>query len=366
MSSGARTVLCVDDNAALVDNLRDILGDAGYQVHAASTVAQAREQAASGFDVALVDVRLPDGDGTELAGELRALSPDGQVILLTGFATLESAAAAVRAGAWAYLLKPCATAELLVTVEQAARQVELREDRRELERRAITAEKLAAIGRLTAGLSHEIKNPLNAAALQLEVLARRVKKLPDDVQPPLREPLHLVQDEIARLNRVLEEFLQFARPRQLQAAPVDLAVLLSRVLDLLAAEAERAGVTLERAVEPPLAIAGEATRLQQAAMNLMLNALQATPRGGRVRVEAHAIGRQITFAVEDTGPGISAEIERRIFEPFFTTKEGGSGLGLPLVHTIVEEHGGTITLERHEGRGARFVVRLPAATTPQG
>jgi two-component system, NtrC family, sensor histidine kinase HydH len=358
-----RTVLCVDDNADFTDNLREILEDVGYRVHTASSHAEAIAAANAGFDVALVDVRLPDGDGTTLAVKLRESHPDSQVILLTGFATLESAVAAVRAGAWAYLMKPCATPELLVAVEQAARQVELHEEKRDLARRATTAEKLAAIGRLTAGLSHEIKNPLNAAALQLAVLERRVKKLEATMQPTLLQPLELVRDEITRLNRVLEEFLQFARPREPRLIPVDLGAMLGRVADLLAEQAERAGVQLERGFDGAMQVAGDEGRLRQAIMNLALNAIQATQPGGRVRVTAAAVGREVEIAIEDSGPGIPDEMRRRIFEPFFTTKEGGSGLGLPLVHAVIEEHGGTITVERAESGGARFVLRLPSANT---
>jgi signal transduction histidine kinase len=354
----ARTVLCVDDNDALVDNLVEILEDAGYVVRRAASCAAALEAARAGFDVALVDVRLPDGDGTELASRLRALVPDAQVILLTGFASVDSAIAAVRAGAWAYLMKPCSTPELLLQVEQAVRQVTMLEERRELQRRAQMAEKLAAIGTMTAGLSHEIKNPLNAAALQLTVLERRLKKLPPDLQPALEQPLALVRDEIQRLNRVVEEFLQFARPRELHALPMELAPLLSRVVDLLAVEAERLGVRLERAWGELPAITGEADRLQQAVMNLVLNAIQATPRGGWVRVEASAEGERVVIAVEDSGPGVPEEMRARIFEPFFTTKEAGSGLGLPLVHAIVDQHRGAVTLERGAAGGARFVIRL--------
>lgn len=109
MSPRRRTILCVDDNAALVDNLSEILEDASFAVRRAASCAEALAQAGLGFDVALVDVKLPDGDGTALATRLRERLPDSQVILLTGFATLESAVAAVRPGAWAYLLKPCAT-----------------------------------------------------------------------------------------------------------------------------------------------------------------------------------------------------------------------------------------------------------------
>lgn len=356
----SRTVLCVDDNNAFVDNLREILEDTGYKVVSTGSCVAALELARRGFAVALVDLRLPDGEGTVLAGRLRELVPDAQVILLTGFASLESAAAAVRAGAWAYLVKPCATLDLLLCIEQAMRQVDLLADKRELQRRTQVAEKLAAIGTLTAGLSHEIKNPLNAATLQLRVLASRLRKLPEDAQPPLRQPLQLVQDEIARLNRLLEEFLAFARPRELHPVAVDLGALLGRVLDLFALEAERGAVRIERRWEPGLITLGDEERLHQVVLNLVTNAIQAAPPSGFVRLTAEHFGGEVRLLIEDSGPGIPEALRLRVFEPFFTTKAAGSGLGLPLVHSIIEQHRGTVAIEQGESGGARFVIRLPA------
>jgi signal transduction histidine kinase len=364
-------ILVVDDNAALVENLSEILEGAGYAVRGAGTCAAALPLAREGFDVALVDLRLPDGDGTALAPQLKELSPDGEVVLLTGFATLESAVAAVRAGACAYLVKPCATQELLVTVEQAMRQVRLHGEKRDLSRRAQMAEKLAAVGTMTAGLSHEIRNPLNAAALQLSVLERRIQRLDGGAQPPLLEPLTLVRDEIRRLDHILEDFLQFARPREFVARPVDVVAVVTKVLDLLGGPAERKGVRLERDLAPVPAVAGDEERLRQVLVNLGLNALDAVPPGGRVRVSCRAeppppelpgAGPQVAVRVDDDGAGVPPEARDRIFEPFFTTKASGSGLGLSIVHAIVAQHGGRITVEESPEGGARFSLILPQAT----
>ncbi len=354
-------VLIVDDNATLVENLAEILQEAGYAVRKAescrSALTSARE---AGFDVALVDLKLPDGDGTALAPQLKEASPDGEVVLLTGFATLESAVAAVRAGACAYLVKPCATQELLVTVEQAMRQVRLHGEKRELSRRAQTAEKLAAVGTMTAGLSHEIRNPLNAAALQLTVLERRVQRLPRPEQGALLEPLHLVRDEIRRLDHILEDFLQFARPREFVPKAVEVEPVMTRVLDLLQGEAERRGVRLERALETVPRIAGDEERLRQVVMNLALNAMEAVPAGGVVRVSCRSgTDGLVDILVDDSGHGVPPDLRSRIFEPFFTTKAQGSGLGLPIVHAIVTQHGGIIQVEDSPDGGARFVLRLP-------
>ena len=364
-------ILLVDDNRPLVENLAEILVEAGYSVRSAGSCADALALAVDGFDVALVDLKLPDGDGTALAQRLKDLSPTGEVVLLTGFATLESAMAAVRAGACAYLVKPCATQELLVTVEQAMRQVRLHGDKQALAHKAQMAEKLAAVGTMTAGLSHEICNPLNAALLQLTVLERRVQRLVGELQGPLLEPLVLVKDEIRRLDHILEDFLQFARPREFVPHPVDLCQVVSRVLDLLAGEAERRSIRLEREFPPgsgDTRVAGEEERLRQVLVNLTLNAMEATPDGGRVRVRCVAEapdpalgerGTSVAVAIDDSGPGVPPAMRDRIFEPFFTTKAKGSGLGLSIVHAIVSQHGGTVSVEPAPGGGARFLLRLP-------
>ncbi|MFY2558866.1 ATP-binding protein [Corallococcus terminator] len=356
-------VLVVDDNAAFLDNLDELLGDAGYSVRAASTCRGAREKASEGFDVALVDLRLPDGDGTALAAELKASAPDSEVVLLTGFATLETAVAAVRAGACAYLMKPCAPRELLLTLEQAMRQVRLHAEKRELARRAQVTEKLAAVGTMTAGLSHEIRNPLNAAALQLSVLERRVRRLPDGQQGALLEPLLLVRDEIRRLDHILEDFLQFARPREFRPGSVDVKALVRRVVDLLSSQAETRKVTLTHVIpEGPLpALSGEEERLRQVLINLCLNALESTPAGGRVTLTVGTEEGRVWLTLDDTGPGVPVAMRDRIFEPFFTTKARGSGLGLPIVHAIVTQHGGTLEVGTAPGGGARFLLRVPVA-----
>ena len=354
-------VLVIDDNAALAENLAEILEEAGYETRRAGTGAEALAAARGGFSVALVDLRLPDLDGTELAARLKAGAPDSEIVLLTGFATVETAASAVRAGAYAYLVKPCATPELLLTIEQALRQVRLHSDKRELSRRAHVAERLAAVGTLTAGLSHEIRNPLNAAGLQLQVLERRIEKLPPELRPGLSAPLGLVRDEIRRLDHLLEDFLQFARPREMVTRPLNLAQLLASVLDLLQAEAERRGVTLERDFDGAGALVANDDRLRQVLMNLALNALDATPRGGRIRLSARDDRDDVVVAIEDSGPGVPEAMRERIFEPFFTTKAAGSGLGLSIVHAIVAQHGGAIEVTDSALGGARFAVRLPRA-----
>jgi len=352
-------ILVVDDNAALVENLIEILAAEGTEVSAAASCAEARLEAAKGLDVALVDLHLPDGEGGQLAREIKELQPGSEVILLTGHATVESAAASVRAGAFAYLMKPCATPDLLMTVQQAMRHVRLQREKIELARRTQVAEKLAAVGTLTAGLSHEIRNPLNAAALQLNVLERRVKKLPADLQKNLTEPLLLVRDEIRRLDHILEDFLQFARPVAFTPRTVSIGPLVQRVSSLLRGDAEQRGIAYESECREDLAVTGDEGRLQQVLVNVVLNALDATLRGGWVRLKCRSEGPVAVITVDDSGTGVPADALPHVFEPFFTTKASGSGLGLPIVHAIVTQHGGDIRIANVAGAGARVTIRLP-------
>jgi two-component system sensor histidine kinase HydH len=354
-------ILVVADPAEAGAAVASALSGSGFRVRSARTGAEGLEAARSGFDVALVAHRLPDGDGAVLGPRLREHALDAEVILLAPDGAMDEALAAMRAGACSFVVRPNAPAELLVAVEQAARQSRLHAEKRDLARRAQVAEKLATVGTMTAGLSHEIRNPLNAASLQLQVMERRIQRLAPELQPPLVEPLRLVRDELKRLNGVLEDFLLLAKPREIVVAELDARATVEKVLEFLGGEVERRGIVLQREIPDGLpAIAGEEARLRQVLVNLLLNAFEATPSGGTVLVSARAAdGDRVALAVEDSGGGIPPAAREQIFEPFFTTKARGSGLGLSIVHSVVAQHGGSISVGQSRFGGARFVVELP-------
>jgi two-component system sensor histidine kinase HydH len=229
-------------------------------------------------------------------------------------------------------------------------------------REDLEAQRMAAVHTLTTGLSHEIRNPLNAAGLQLAVLERRLRRIPAPEQAAALEPLILVRDEIRRLDHLLEDLLQYARPRELEQKPVDVTSLVERVAQLLVSDADARGVTIVRTVEPTVTASGDEARLREVVMNLVLNALDASERGGEIRVRARKLGPvEIELSVEDDGAGVALEQREKIFQPFFTTKAQGTGLGLAIVHSIVTQHRGSLRLESSEKGGAAFRIRLPAA-----
>jgi signal transduction histidine kinase len=224
------------------------------------------------------------------------------------------------------------------------------------ERRTQT-DRMTAMQTMTAGLAHEVRNPLNAAKLQLELLDRRLRRQIDDAR--LLEPSTLAQKEIARLTALLNDFLAFARPPELDARDTDVVEIVRHVCDLERVTAEARGATLElQAGAASILARVDAPKIQQIVLNLVRNAVEAVGAGGQITASVEATHDELTVTVADTGPGIPEAARVRIYEPFFSTKESGTGLGMSIVHSLVALHGGTIDLDTGP-RGTTFRVRLP-------
>jgi len=239
-------------------------------------------------------------------------------------------------------------------------------NRIELERRAAEAEAMASLGTLTTGLAHEIRNPLNAATLQLELLQRGADKLADAAaRDAIAERVRIVREELSRLARLLDDFLRLARPRAIEQRTVDLRSLVTEISRMHAPAAQQAGVSIELDLEDgPLEARGDAALLKQVLVNLVNNAIEAMreQHHGRLVLGCHRKGEtRVELSVEDDGPGIPEAIGDRLFAPFVTSKEAGTGLGLTIVKRIVERHGGAIHVASTPGHGAQIWVTLPGA-----
>ena len=256
-----------------------------------------------------------------------------------------------------------ARAVLEVLAGQVAIVVEdhrLIEENLQLERRLAEGERLAALGRMAATVAHEVKNPLSAIKSIAQVMRedeRLVKSFDRD--------LELIISETDRLSGTVSQLLSFARRQPPAAAPARADELTCSTVELFRAQAQKRGVTLECRVEVEDTLDGQrATSLRDALSNLVLNAIQATPRGGTVRVECAREGGELLWAVVDTGPGVADDLAAQVWEPFFTTRQRGTGLGLAIVRKRVEDAGGAARLApRRAGEGARFEIRLPLDST---
>jgi signal transduction histidine kinase len=227
------------------------------------------------------------------------------------------------------------------------------------EREARRAEHLAAVGQMAAGIAHELRNPLMPIKILVQSAADRRPSPGLDGRD-----LAVLEQEISRLERSIQMFLDFARPPRIEKRTFEARDVLTQIVQLLEARAERQGVRIERCFpDEPLLIHADVGQVRQVVLNLLLNALDAIPRGGTIRLELRKEGANgLTFSVADTGAGLPAELGAQIFEPFVSTKESGLGLGLSICKRIVEAHDGAIEAANRPEGGAVFTVRLPAQT----
>jgi two-component system, NtrC family, sensor histidine kinase PilS len=226
---------------------------------------------------------------------------------------------------------------------------------KQMEARVRQADRLATVGRMAANIAHEIRNPLASLTGAIEVLAR------DAGAGGTRERLaQIVVRESERLDHIIRDLLDYARPAPLTLQAINLADTLDEVLFLLEHRPLPDTVKVARAYDRDLAVDADPQQIRQVFWNLCLNALQAMPEGGELHVAAHCQDRFVQVRVSDSGQGIQAADLPHIFEPFFSTKSEGSGIGLALVHRIVQEHGGDIEVRGRTGPGTTFIITLPA------
>ena len=231
------------------------------------------------------------------------------------------------------------------------------------------ARRLAAIGRLTAGVGHEVKNPINAMVVHLELLRGKLVGQQGEAFDGAQRHVEILAGEMQRLDRVVQTLADFSRPMELRLREHDLRHVVSTVVELTAAEMRENGVTvIVKAPPEPVTVRMDGELVRQALLNLMLNGMQAMPRGGRLWVKIHRDHQIAVLEVMDEGEGIPAELLPRIFELYFTTKPKGSGIGLAMTYRILQMHGGAMEVRSNANpiaadRGTTFTLRLPLASS---
>jgi PAS domain S-box-containing protein len=234
---------------------------------------------------------------------------------------------------------------------ESARRIE---DEIELSRR------MSASGRLTRGVAHEVKNPINAIVLHLQLLQSKLQQ----IDPDTRRHMEIIDSEIHRLDRVVQILVDFTRPRDLHLEEVDLRHLLEDVFSLAVPDAEQHGVTITRNLtSEALMVRVDIDFMKQAILNVVLNGVQSMAQGGRLTIVARRDEDLVVTEIRDEGGGIPAEVQDKIFELYFTTKKEGSGIGLAQTYQILQWHYGTVDFESISGRGTTFRLRLPLVET---
>jgi len=231
---------------------------------------------------------------------------------------------------------------------------------RRLESQIEMSNRLAAIGRLTSGVAHEVRNPLNAIILHLDALKSKLKT----PEPAIADHLAIIAREIYRLDRVVRTFLDFTRPVRLNLQETDLNGLVREVVGLATAEADPRKVHVvfdPDGIRPTVRV--DRDLIKQAILNVVLNGCQAMPEGGELSVTERITGSAVEIAVSDQGPGIAADIQDKVFDLYFTTREKGSGMGLPMAFRAFQLHNGTVEFHNRKEGGTVFQMRLPLASS---
>jgi two-component system sensor histidine kinase HydH len=246
--------------------------------------------------------------------------------------------------------------EALVRLDESHRKLKEQTDILfQTEEQLRRADRLSALGELSAGMAHEIRNPLGSIKGAVEIL--KDDYTPDEAK---YEFIQILLKETDRLNRIVQEFLGFARPKQPEFRQADLNAAIESVLALTAQEARKAGVSIDKKLDPAIGKRSlDEGMLKQAFLNMVLNAIQAMPGGGVLTVESRLRSDTVEVRIADTGVGISEENRRKLFSPFFTTKKNGTGLGLAVTYRIIENHRGRIEVVSEPGKGAIFTVKIP-------
>lgn len=376
-------VLLVDDEPSIRLTMGEFLKRAGYSVLIAQDYDSAAVHKAEDLDVAVVDVNLPGKSGIQLLQKLCDGDAYVPVIMITGEPNLSVIPEIVRAGAYDFIAKPIVKDVLLKAVARAAEKKRLTDEKRMLEqeikryaeelemrvdertaelvethKRLVTQERIAALGRAAAQVAHEVKNPLAGLLLYSLHLKGKATNFSES-------ETYLVDKIVETINHLInrvEQIMGYARPVSLTLRPGNVSHFVKDILDLLKPQvtANKVEVRLSLDQQPAYAMVDEAS-VRGALMNLILNAVEAMPEGGVLNVAIDRTDEMLRLEITDTGRGIAEEEVKKIFEPFFTTKAQGLGLGMPYAKKIIDQHGGTMSLNSRPGEGTTISVTLPTA-----
>jgi signal transduction histidine kinase len=384
MAARERLVI-VEDEPVILELLASIFDRDDLEVVRCATGRAGLDAIDVGVDVLLTDKNLPDIGGLELVRHARAADPDAEAIVLTGYASLDTALQAMELGVFDYLVKPPrdifdVRRKVLQALDRRrlAREnrrllIELRDKNAELERsldelrraqhEIVQSEKLAGIGTLAAGVAHEIRSPL----FGILGLAQAITDEADIATA--RAHAHEIVEYSRTIRDIVTDLTSYSRSTEREyLAAVDLAAVIDDAVRLVRRSSSLEPEIRVLAPDAPLLVRAKAGELQQVFVNLLKNALEATVAegGGDVTARVHIEPEHVVVEVIDDGPGVPVDVRSRIFDPFYTTKPAGegTGLGLNIVYRLVTKYRGTVHVDGEPGHGARFVVRLPREPEP--
>ncbi len=357
------SILVVDDDPFVLNSISLLLGAYGYQVTSSpDTVDALAKFQEGGTDVVLTDIRMPSVSGIEFLEKIHTLSPEIPVILMTAFADLDIAVAAIKKGAFDFIIKPYKPEQLINSIEKAAGyrrllrvekdyKIMLEEFSKEME--TLVAERTMGLMALT--VADKVRNP----AATIQWTCRRILEK-ENISERTREGLRDISEEAGKLESVVKDFQDLLKSRKSMFTYEDINAVMEGIVSIIREEADSKGLHLTvRLSGQPLKINARKNLLGAAFFHLLRNAVEATPEGGRVEIETSRQDSNVILTVTDSGHGITAEDADKIFDPFFSTKQQRFGMGLPMVRQIISEHLGKIEVKSEDGKGTTFRITFP-------
>lgn len=349
-------VLIADDEPVIRDLFVRVLSKQGYEVFTAGDGLEALNKIRkNNFDMLILDLRMPKVGGMELLRKAKELKKDLITIVITGYATLDTAKGAIKQGCFDYITKPFDIGKVNAIIKRAFEMRRFAEDKKKFEEQLQMAERLTLVARMGAGVAHEVNTVLTAVKLFLEMLNH--KKL---LQGREGENIRLILEEVTRAERLIIRFLAFTKPAEAEFIKTDINKVIRKSLQFLMYKFDRQKIeVIDELSENMTKALCDPAKMEEVFLNIFSNSIDAMPDGGHLIVKIESAESKVIVTVADTGVGIPLEDIFQVYTPFFTTKPQGTGLGLSIVHRIIDEHKGTISITSKKGKGTTVRIELP-------
>lgn len=348
-------ILIADDEPVIRELFERFLYRQGYEVSTASdgleTLGVIRE---NNFDMLILDLKMPKMSGMELLDEIKKLKKDLIIIVITGYATVDTAKKAMRGGCFDYITKPFNIEDVNIVIKRAFDIRRLAEQEKKLQEQLERANRLALLAEMGTGMAHEVNTVLTSLKLFLEMLEPKLSQVEEG------KNISLILEEIERAEKLITRFLDFAKPEKPDFIRTDINSVIKKSLQFLKYKFDKQKIKV--LYEPTHSLPGvlcDPAKMEEVFLNIFSNSIDAMPEGGSLTVKSQAQEERVAITIQDTGIGIHPENMPKVYNPFFTTKLQGTGLGLSITHRIIDEHKGMIFITSERNNGTTVRIELP-------
>lgn len=348
-------VLVADDKQVIRDLFKRFLTRQGYEVSTAIDGLDALNKIkVDNYDMLILDLKMPRMEGMELLKKIKKPKKDLIIIVITGYATVDTAKEAIKRGCFDYITKPFDIENVGVIIKRAFQIQRLSKEKKALQERVQTAQKLVALAQMGAGVAHEVNTVLTSVKLFLEICRPGLALSKDG------RNIGLILGEIERAEKLITMFLKFTKPAETEFLKADINKTIKGSLQFLKYRLKKQKIELLKELNQELPkIYCDPAQIEEVFLNVFSNSIDAMPEGGLLTIKSRVVDKNPVVVIFDTGIGIASENIEKLYNPFFTTKAHGTGLGLSIVHRIIDAHEGKIEITSKEGKGTTVRIELP-------